>query len=460
MKKKIVIALIAVIPWIGCNKSDFLNEKPNKALVILKTLDHLQALLDMSSWMNGVDGQGVTPQLGESGIDNSYLIDADFNTFLRPQMQNYYIWAEQPYDGVQVLDWEYPYRAILAANTVLEKLKEIKFGDDEIERAQNIEGQALFHRAHLFYQLAQVFAPPYIKGGENKDLSIPLRNSSDINEPLSRSTVKETYESVINSLNRAIPILDEQKVNKHRASRQAAYALLSRVYLSMRYYEEAKLYADSCLMIQNDLYNYNLIDSTPTYPFRNIGDLPHPIVIETIFKCLMLSSSSQRYPTTYTYALVDTTLYNSYSPDDLRKSIFFHPKPTGYRFKGSYHQTAAGYFSGLAVDEILLNRAEASVRLGNVEEGLRDINSLLLMRWKSDTYIPYEKLNADEALNLILEERRKQLVYRGLRWTDIRRLNQEGYNISIKRKLNNQDYILLPDDPRWVWPFPLEVLAK
>src|SRR5690606_16311256 len=151
------------------------------------------------------------------------LLDNDFNTYLRPQMQNYFIWAKQPYDGVQVVDWEYPYRAILTANIVIDGLKGIEVKKDDHEKAQNVKGQALFHRGHLYFQLAQVFAPPFIKERDNQVLSIPLRLSADINEPLQRSTVKETYELIISDLKKAIPLLDKQKIYKHRPSKQAGY---------------------------------------------------------------------------------------------------------------------------------------------------------------------------------------------------------------------------------------------
>src|SRR5690606_4191058 len=136
------------------------------------TLTHFQALLDRDAYLNGSDGQGVTPQLGESGADNFYLLDADFNAKLRPQMQNYYTWAAQPYAGVEVLDWLYPYRAILVTNTLLNHLDQISAATSDLNY---LKAQALFHRAHLFYQLAQVFAPPYRKGSANDEKSIPLR---------------------------------------------------------------------------------------------------------------------------------------------------------------------------------------------------------------------------------------------------------------------------------------------
>lgn len=464
MKIKLLIyaafSFLAASQLIGCSKQEFLNEKPRKSIVIPSTLEHLQGLLERDDMLNGLDGQGLTPQLGESGSDNFYLLDANFNGNLRPQMQNYYIWSAQPYTGVAVLDWEYPYRGILYTNSVLGGLEDFGGTDYDEGQVNSIKGQALFHRAHLYYQLAQVFAPPYDIDGANDDPGLPLRLSADINELLKRSSVGETYDLIVGDLRTAAALLGTEAPYKHRPSKQAAYALLARVYLTMRDYGNAKLYADSCLAIQNDLLDYNLVNTTATQPFR-VDGYNSPINKEVIFMSAMLSAVTQGYPTTFNYSLVDSNLLRTYHEDDLRRSVFFDERPEGYRFKGSYNfiNGRTSYFSGLAVDEVLLVKAECNARLGKTGEALRDLNTLLGARWKENTFTPYENVGSEEALALILEERRKELLYRGLRWSDIRRLNQEGHNISLKRSVNGETYVLAPGDLGWVWPFPLEVMV-
>jgi hypothetical protein len=455
---KSIIKLLIIAPLLsGCSKEEFLNEKPKDSLIIPTTLVHFQALLDRDAYLNGTS-QGVTPQLGESGTDNFYLLDADFNANLRPQMQNYYTWSAQPYAGVEVLDWVYPYRAILAANTVLNHLDKIVAPQADLNY---LKAQALFHRAHLFYQLAQVFAPPYRKGTANDQKSIPLRMTDDINEVLVKSTVAETYNRIVGDLKESVQYLKENNDFPTRPSKQAGYALLSRVYLTMQDYMEAEKYADSCLAITDFLLEYNLINMAQTEPLtgKNQSGIIKP---EVIYWAGMLADPYQYYPTTFLSALIPDELYNSYTEGDLRKKLFFEKRPTGYRFRGTYNyfSTRSNYFSGLAVDEIFLNRAECRVRNGKVIPGLDDLNHLLEKRWEKGKYVPVENLSEADALKVILEERRKELIFRGIRWSDLRRLNIEGANISLERTVNGKKYILPPNDPRWTWPFPLEVTAK
>ncbi|HEY6083417.1 MAG TPA: RagB/SusD family nutrient uptake outer membrane protein, partial [Chitinophagaceae bacterium] len=58
----------------------------------------------------------------------------------------------------------------------------------------------------------------------------------------------------------------------------------------------------------------------------------------------------------------------------------------------------------------------------------------------------------------ILVERRKELVFRTIRFTDIKRLNKEGADITQKRIIGGKTYILLPNDPRYALSIPENVI--
>jgi len=128
--------------------------------------------------------------------------------------------------------------------------------------------------------------------------------------------------------------------------------------------------------------------------------------------------------------------------------------------KGSY--SGKSYcFSGLAVDEVYLIRAECAARAGNRDAALADLNTLLQHRWVRQDSIPYNPIvaaSASAALDSVLVERRKELSFRGLRWTDIRRLNKEGANITQSHGMNGQVYQLPPSSPNYVFYLPSDVL--
>ena len=105
-----------------------------------------------------------------------------------------------------------------------------------------------------------------------------------------------------------------------------------------------------------------------------------------------------------------------------------------------------------------LTRAECLARMGNTTDALQDLNTLLIKRWKTGTFIPFTASTAAQALQLILTERRKELLMRSLRWADIKRLNKEGAGLVLRRIINGNTMELLPNDARYAFPLPQVVI--
>src|SRR5690606_21692174 len=111
------------------------------------------------------------------------------------------------------------------------------------------------------------------------------------------------------------------------------------------------------------------------------------------------------------------------------------------------------YFSGIATDEIYLIKAECLARLGQGQAALDVLNELMINRWKESEFQPLNEEGAENVLRLILEERRKELVFRGLRWSDLRRLNKDQrFRKTLIREIDGKQHELPPNDPRYVYP--------
>src|SRR5690606_34209521 len=292
----------------------------------------------------------------------------------------------------------------------------------------NVKGQALFFRAFAFHQLAQLFALPYDPVSSITDLGIPLRLSSDLNRISTRATVQETYERIIQDAKEAAALLPVNPKYKTRPSKTAAFGLLARVYLHMSDYINAGSYADSCLTLYPLLMDYNTLAKNKPNPIPMFND-------EVIFHSTFLGRQLLN-PST---GKIDSLLHASYADGDLRRTIFFEPiegqKDVGFsdNYAGSYILP----FNGLATDEMYLIRAECFGRNNNIDKALNDLNILLRNRHDAATFAPLQIETKDELLRTILEERRKELVFRGLRWSDLRRLNKDPrFAITIKRELN------------------------
>ena len=193
--------------------------------------------------------------------------------------------------------------------------------------------------------------------------------------------------------------------------------------------------------------DYNSLSPDDYYPFTRFN--PEVLFDNTI-------SQASYYDTDPYYARIDSELYNSYALNDLRKDLFFRQENTGYSFKGSY--AAYSLFIGIATDEVYLMRAESNARLGNKDAALNDLNTLMDKRWNTGTFIPFNATTSGDALTLILQERRKELVFRNLRWMDIKRLNKEEADITLKRIIDGQTYTLPPNDNRFALPLPADIV--
>lgn len=437
--KKILLLLLL---FMAASCEHFLDEKPNKRLIIPETLPALQVLLDNFSVINNND-----PGAGEISADDYYLTDTDWASLSQEGHRRLYTWEKDQLFAPQSNEWSSVYRNVYYANTVLEGVAGIPKTAANTAQWNSVKGQALFTRAKAFLQTAVNWSVAYDPATAAAALGIPLRLSTDFNAVSTRASLQHTYDRITTDLKEAIALLPDREVHVMRPSRPAAYALLARTYLAMGRYELVEAYADSSLRLHSALLNFNELSPNATFPipqfnqeviYRSIIPLPQPL-------------DNRR-------AKINPDLYSSYAADDLRKTVFFRDNRNGtYGFKGSY-EGAGNLFSGVATNEVLLMRAEARARQGKVMEALEDLNNLLETRWKAGMFAPVTADTQPEAVAIILEERRKELLMRGLRWMDIKRLNREGAGINLTRSLDGQTFSLPANDPRFALPLPEDVI--
>lgn len=438
--------ILIIFLLIGCNKQDYLNENLVSELKVPATLEDLELLLENSAVLNDAPG------MGDASADDYYLSYTSWN-ILAPKDRNTYIWAKDIYMGAgNIPDWDNPYKAILHCNIALRSLNKIGKNSGNEIKWKRLKGSVLFLRSFAFYHLSQIFILPYDSHTAATDLGLPLRLTDNVQEKSVRSTVQQTYDQVIVDLKEARTLLPVQVDGTHpnRPTLPAVFALLSKVYLSMRRYEEAGDYADSCLQLHNQLLDYNNLNAGITPPFNTVN--PEILFYSHVSTNSNLLSGISRGTN------IDSALYQYYDSTDLRRSLYFITRNNGsINIRSSY----AGVFpfSGLATDEMYLARAECRARTGKIAEALADVNALLANRYTKNTFVPFTDTTADELLLLIFNERRKELPFRNCRFTDLRRFNKEGREIMLTRVLNEQTFQLQPNSGRYVLPIPPDVIA-
>ena len=450
----VIISTVLLLTMLNFSCEKYVDIKRNSSQNLIQSMEDCQLLLNNYSLMNV-----EYPSDGETSSDDYYLNSAGYlSGALTATDRDLYVWSADAIRPGAQPQWLNPYQIVYQSNLVLETVQKLSASSDKVT-LNDIKGQALFFRAYSFWQVAQLYAKPYVNSLSQQDLGIPMRLSSDFNAKSERPSVQQVYDQITDDLKEATTLLATTSSISSRPNKCAALALLARVYLSMEGYEDALKFSNAALELNNQLIDYNSISTSSTTPFARFNK-------EVIFHSVMtLAPALNPGSATSNVGKIDLSLVSSYSSNDLRSKIFLKPNSganTGtYRFSGNYEPVSSGrLFNGLAVDEIYLIRAECYARNGNMTLAMNDLNTLLKTRWTNGTYIEVTASSADEALKKVLSERRKELLMRGQRWSDLRRLNRDSQlAITLTRTANGVVYTLPPNDPKYTLLIPNEVIA-
>ncbi|TCC99510.1 RagB/SusD family nutrient uptake outer membrane protein [Pedobacter hiemivivus] len=451
--------LILGIVFSSCEK--YLDVKSENTQAFIETAEDCQLVLDNYAAMN----VGY-PSDGEASADDYYLRESTYSGSATDlENKALYTWEPAAQRESSTPQWINPYKVVFNANLVLEALEKLKGGSTSQATLDALRGSALFFRSYAFWTLAQQYANAYLPATAGQDAGIPLRLSPDFNDQYGRGTVQQTYDRITQDLQEAAGLLPPASLVSARPNKAAAYAMLARTYLSMEDYPKALTNAESALatLPADHLLDFNnLLDMDP--PFLRFNK-------EVIFHSVMVGQPLIN-PNTFGARIVPE-LVDAYADNDLRKDLFLAPN-TGsahvgtFRFRGNYDETTtSALFNGLAADEMYLIKAECYARANNIPAAMTALNTLLVTRWATGTYVNMTAGSVDEALTKILAERRKELLMRGLRWTDLRRLNRDNrFKVNIERKLARADktlYIVstLPaNDLRYTLLIPRQVIRN
>lgn len=429
MKK--LLYYILCFTTLSCGNG-FLDVKPSSDTVVPTTLDDFQQLLDAGVLK-------YAPELLEILADDYYLEKTYWESLssFNPIVANTHVWADDIYqtEENEIYGWNALYEQILYANVVLDGIEKFDVTSKNQVFYNHIKGSALFVRAMALHYLVQLYSPAYHPVNSVSDLGIPVPLSSDVNEKVKRESVEVCYSRIVNDLNTASSLLRDE-VDFGRPSKAAAFALLARVYLMMGNYESALEAADNTLLLYNDLTDLN------SSSMRNYR--------KSIYFNLLTPATIIRNNRNTT--LINNQLYDYYVDSDLRKLAYFSTGANGIKFKKDFFGLTTYCFGGLDTDEQYLIKAECEARLNKTDKAMETLNYLLKHMFSN--YMNKTVTSKEQALELILQERRKQLVFRGVRWSDLKRLNRDGANITLTRVLGDETYTLPPNSPKWQMPIP------
>lgn len=427
----------------SCSK-EWLEEKQDIKLIVPTTLNDLSLLMNSSQF--AYDGRGAM----EASCDDFEVTPEQYNALYLEFERKLITWSvdEFPKVGTQSYqdEWANGYSQIQACNVTLKTLDKILRTSSNADLYDRIKGTALYHRARAFLNLAMTFCKYYDASTADGDLGLPLKLDEDINELIFRSSLKLTYQRITEDLSLSATLLPQNAISTTHITNAGAYALLARTYLYMDDYTRAFEAAQNSLRLYSILDDYNSFNPSDSYPLLGKSKEVHILIGMTTSYDTSLDGNSS----------IPDELYDLYDSNDLRKILLF----TGQDAKKVWRGGPIGNnLSGTATNEVFLIGAECAARLGDRVKALNMLNTILVKRYKTGTFTALMANSNVEALDLILTERRKELIRRGLRFQDLKRLNKDArYAKTLTRIIGDKIYKLPPNDERYLFPIPQYII--
>ena len=443
-------SILALILLLSCGCGNFLSEY-SQDMVRAKTIADFDEVLLGSvylpmeeklngtlignnytlSWLNIMDDD-INAVQSESGSASGNWNLRDRYMSLMENNYGYYTWQYNVRikptgsEGANdVTTWNDLYARINYTNVILDELAEIDpKNDTEVLQKNRVLAETYFLRAQFYFFLTNLYGAPYAPSTASTTLSVPLKltayveHDRDKDTQFTRATQAEVYAQIVDDLKQAIAHFKEGEVFSYRkiyrANQEAAQLLLSRVYLYMQDWENARTAARDFLDMDISL---EAIASDLTSPFLNDDNSE-----------ILFSQGSQHLQNVLTAIAPDfcvsADLYNLYEEGDHRASFFQLRSSDSLALVNKYEMDGEEVLNErvsdimpLRVAEGYLNMAEACAMLNDPEANTY-LNAL--RRNRISNYVD-QTYSGDELITQVRNERRKELCFEGHRWFDLRR---------------------------------------
>lgn len=385
------------------------------------------------------------------------------------------------------------YAVIGRCNFLLDHVEKVRAGvtdDDDLDRLDQYCGEAYFARALAYSELVKLFCKAYESDEDAAgQLGVVLNEHYDSQEPMVRATLKDSYQFILNDLDRAEellqleedfdPSVDGALFDTVYFNEYTVYALRARIALYMKKWDEAVDYATRVIGDgRGGSQNYFLsscteaISSTQSY-FDYMWTNDHGT--EVIWKVSFTLNSYGGSLGTVFFNYDQTSVRPDYVPaqwvlglydaNDLRASSYFAYYTTAYGLSWPLLQKYWGNTEfqsyniyGLCMPKVFrlaeqyLIRAEAYAEQGNYAEASNDLSTLRRARYQTGGAV---SVNADNWLEIVEQERVKELYMEGFRLQDLKRWHKGFEREPQDQSLENGSSLKVEaDDPMFVWPIP------
>ena len=465
---------ISSLAFTGCN--DFLVENPQSqytADTFYKTQSDFKVAIagayaqqqDLFNNLGGVFRLSIT-RSDETVVGANYVDEND--KFL----------DDATGSAIQDL-WTGLYKLVYRTNAILDRIDDVEFTDAQMQKS--IKGEALTLRAWAYYTLDTSFGGvPLI----DKTLSTPETKK------VARSTQEETFAFAANDYKNAIALLPEQWTGENigRITKYAAEGGLARLYIFQSKFADAlpllKDIINSGKYRMADKYEDCFDDAFDNSPerlwevqFIN-GGLDEGNILCNSFLPEGYKGDLTPFSGASAFLEVSSDMVNAYEPGDLRKdqsivtniTVGSSVRTEWFIRKWLHHTATPVNNNDFAINlpiirytDVILMCAECLNEQGYQADGeafalLNSVRSRAGLSPLTSSTVT----NKDEFRKAIMQERRVEFAFEGLRWCDLVRWNTalETMDKFLKLDENQGGIYKMGSNDRKIYAIPAQEIAN
>ena len=402
----------------------------------------------------------------------------DFVDRINAQSYRYNVVEESPdaNDGPDYY-WTACYKAIDAANQALQIIR----ASDDTAALSAHKGEALLARAYAHFMLVTLFAHVYDPVSASSDPGIPYVTvpETETFKQYERKTVAFVYEMIEKDLTEGYPLINDDiygNAPKFHFNRRAAAAFAARFYLFKQEYDKVVTYATAAL---GSSVIENLRPWNTTLTDLQYFELQAEYTKSTTRGNLLLQEALSIWGRSYAsirYGLGDRVGNEVLFKENVSGGFYaydlYGANPQVYNIPKFYEHFVRQDINAntgdpyntiplLTGEEALLNRAEAYMRLNNLNAAAQDLNAFISEN--IENYSPftnkvtpsrcgsfYNTTSSVGVLMAILDFKRAFFLHEGMRWFDILRLRIPVTHLTADGEVIE----LSPNDNRRVLQLP------
>ena len=514
LKNKIIALCLCSIALCSCE--DFLDPSSTSEFVPKDANSLNELLLGEAYPRNDIDGMNIFLNLLDDDITampyQTPQDGFDANRFLAAytwQPDMFKMMEEAGYSNTNM--YEQYYELILGANAVIDYIDQV---NDEKQNINYVLAQAYALRGFLYFKLVNIFGQPI--NSQPDALGVPLKLNSGVENTenaLARRTVKDVYAQVINDLKEAERLYETLPANKqfakdYRTSLPMVQLLLSRVHLYQENWSDAASYAHKVMTNSNfKLLDLNVVETLTEegYPFYktyhaysesseviwlygSVSDMG-----SWVMSYAGTSNPKDNNRVMHAYFKASDDLMETYEDTDLRKERYIIkkavrdergidiwtpmaigklsvniPQDNGISLNNFYKPiSGSGVFGrSLRLSEAYLNYAEAKAmmyQMGTDANGATEaqdaLDELRVKRYAANDFKSLDITDAEELIQFVRNERRRELCFEDHRWYDLRRWGMKEIKHVWYNDANTKSiFTLNQGDKGYTIPIPDEAM--